>query len=103
MNLVQEIIAQFGSGGVDTTFEIDGRTYHVFAYPSPGRDGPRIRWNLYQVDDGRKGMMHGLTFGLADGVREALEDVVGTAKRHARDQRGEHPPNAAGFRPPEIE
>ncbi len=89
MGELEQILREFGETGVETSFVVEGRTYRVFAYPSPGRDRARVRWNLYEVEDGRGEKIRGLTFGIADGVREAMADVVEAARQHARS--GEAP------------
>lgn len=83
MRTIDRIIGEFGETGVETTFKVSDQDYRVFAYPSLGRYGSRIRWNLYELDEGGRVSGQGLTFGIADGVREAVEDVVRAAELHA--------------------
>ncbi len=83
MRTIERIINEFGEAGVETTFKISDRNYRVFAYKSLGRYGSRVRWNLYELDEVGRVSNQGLTFGIADGVREAVEDVVRAAEQHA--------------------
>ncbi|MBP7148646.1 MAG: hypothetical protein KBD01_14000 [Acidobacteria bacterium] len=83
MNAIEQILQQFGDGGVEASFRVSGKTYHVFAYRSPNGGRPGIRWNLYEVRGGSEPRLRGLTFGIASGVREAMEDVVHAAEEHA--------------------
>jgi hypothetical protein len=87
MEPLDDIIRQYGAEGVETSFKVGGRTYRVFAFPTPGRGGDEVRWNLYSVEDGRSEPLRGLTFGLARGVREAMEEVVEAAREHAQSSR----------------
>jgi hypothetical protein len=93
---VESILNEFDAKGVETTLTVRGKTYRVFAYESPGRSGPRVRWNLYEVEKGSR--VRGVTFGIASGAREAMEDLVRAAESHAR---GAEPvrPAARTFRP----
>ena len=84
MSTLDQILREFGETGVETSFAVDGKMYRVFAYPSPGREGAHVRWNLYEVEEGREQRIRGLTFGIADGVREAMQDVLDAARQHAR-------------------
>lgn len=84
VSTVEEIMRQFGENGVETHFRVGKKTYQVFAYQSPGPPGPNIRWKLYELADDGSGSLRGLTFGVAEGVREALEEVVRSAQEHAR-------------------
>lgn len=98
---VDEILGQYNSRGVETSFKVAGRTYHVFAFPSPSKDGPLIRWNLYELGDDGSKPMRGLSFGMAKGVREAMEEVVEAAREHAS---GSSPIRAVrSFRPSPID
>ncbi len=83
MTTAERIIREFGESGVETSFQVDGREYRAFAYPSPGRYGSRIRWNLYEAGASPDRPSHGVTFGIADGVQEAVEDLIVAAKLHA--------------------
>ncbi|NJN65049.1 MAG: hypothetical protein HC882_09335 [Acidobacteria bacterium] len=97
MDEVGDILAQYGKRGVETTFKVAGRTYHVFAFPSPGKEGTQVRWNLYAIDEESGRPSCGLSFGMARGVREAMEEVVEAAREHAK---GATPPRPARtFRP----
>ena len=91
MSTLERILHEFGETGVETSFVVDGKTYRVFAYPSPGRDRAHVRWNLYEVRDDRGERIRGLTFGIADGVREAMQDVLEAARQHARSGRAPEP------------
>jgi hypothetical protein len=73
-----------GESSVDTSFCVGERRYHVFAFPTPGRRRPSVRWNLYEVVPGPDQRLRGLTFGLAGSVDEALDAVVKVAERHVR-------------------
>lgn len=84
MDAIERLVRQFGKEGVETSFEVDDRAYRVFAYPSPGRGATCVRWNLYETDRSGHRLVRGLTFGVADGVRAAFEDVVQAARLHAR-------------------
>lgn len=105
MGTVERIIREFGRTGVETSFEVSGRRYRAFAYSSPGRYGSRVRWNLYESDESGPGeAVRGVTFGIAEGVQEAVEDMVRAAEAHARNGSRE-PVNRRSltFRPsPEI-
>jgi hypothetical protein len=107
LGTVERIIREFGSTGVETSFEVSGRRYRAFAYASPGRFGSRVRWNLYESDEtgsAEAGGVRGVTFGIAEGVQEAVEDMVRAAEAHARNGSRE-PVNRRSltFRPsPEI-
>lgn len=87
MGSVRERLAGAGESGVDTSFRVGSRRYHVFAFPTPGRNRPQVRWNLYEVVPGSEERLRGLTFGLATSVDEALDAVVKVAERH--EQTGE--------------
>ena len=91
MGNLEQILREFGETGVETSFVVEGKTYRVFAYPSPGRDRAHVRWNLYEVEDGRGERIRGLTFGIADGVREAMADVLEAAREHARSGKAPEP------------
>lgn len=100
MSTVDDIMRQFTETGVEAAFQVADRRYQVFAYKSPGKSGSTVRWKLYEVTKAGKIATQGLTFGMADGVREALEDVVRSAEEHALF--GEVPRPASrtfGFRP----
>lgn len=84
MASAKELLAGVGESSVDTTFCVGGRRYHVFAFPTPGRRRPQVRWNLYEVVQGPDERLRGLTFGLATNVDEALDAVVKIAERHER-------------------
>lgn len=84
MGTLDEILSQFSDAGLETSFQIQGKTYHVFAYPSPGHGNPSIRWNLYVDTPGEDSHLRGVTFGIAEGVREAMEDVLRAAEEHHR-------------------
>lgn len=99
MNVVDKICQEFGDEGVETSFDCAGRTFHVFAYSSPGRYGPRVRWNLYTVDEGGK-LRTGLCFGMAKGVREAMEEVIRAAENHSRHEGNSR---TLTFRPPAFD
>ncbi|MCU0230162.1 MAG: hypothetical protein MUC67_02165 [Acidobacteria bacterium] len=77
-------LAPRGENSVDTSFSVGERQYHVFAFPTPGRRQPQVRWNLYEVMPGPDSRLRGLTFGLAKTVEEALDVVVRVAERHER-------------------
>lgn len=83
MSTIEEIMREFTETGVETAFQVGSRTYQVFAYKSPGKAGPSVRWKLYELEGKPGGALKGLTFGIAEGVREALEDVVRSAEEHA--------------------
>ena len=104
MGTVERIVREFGDAGVETTLRVDGRSYRAFAYPSPGRFGARVRWNLYELTDGTRSPLRGVTFGIAEGVREAVEDMLRAAESHASTGQTDpvHRPGLT-FRPsPEI-
>ena len=84
MASAKELLAGAGESSVDTSFCVGGRRYHVFAFPTPGRRRPSVRWNLYEVVPGPDERLRGLTFGLAASVDEALDAVVKVAERHER-------------------
>ncbi len=88
MNALEQILSQYAAQGVETTFKIAGRTYQVFAFPSPGKQGPLVRWNLYTVDEATGRPLRGLSFGMARGVREAMEEVIDAAREHAGTRSG---------------
>lgn len=83
MGMVDKILREFSESGVEKDFTVSGKDYRVFAYRSPRRDRECVRWNLYAIRNGKSEKLHGLTFGIADGVREAIEDVVQAASEHA--------------------
>lgn len=102
MSTIEQIMRQFTEAGLETAFEVCGHRYQVFAYRSPGagQRAPSVRWKLYELDGTSGRAVRGLTFGMAEGVREALEDVMRSAEEHA--QRGvTSAPRRAGlsFRP----
>ncbi|GAB4225959.1 MAG: hypothetical protein Kow0062_28230 [Acidobacteriota bacterium] len=100
MNALEEILSKYGSRGVETTFKVAGRTYQVFAFPSPGNQGPQVRWKLFSVDESTGRPLRGLSFGMARGVREAMEEVIEAAREHAGVSSGvRRPASARGFRP----
>ena len=105
VNALDQILSRYGSGGVETTFKVAGRTYQVFAFPSPGKQGPLVRWNLYAVDETTGRPMRGLSFGMAPGVREAMEEVIEAAREHAgiRSEDTARPASARGFRPSQFD
>jgi hypothetical protein len=79
---VDQLLWQYSRGSVDTSFSVGERTYVVRAVATPDQSGPGIRWSLYEIGAaGERGP--GLCFGMAEGVREALEDVVDAAREHA--------------------
>ncbi len=84
MGMIQDMLEQFREGGLETSFQVGRRRYHCFAYQSPARGGPLIRWNLYAVDEGGGARLRGLTFGVARGVQEAVTDLVRAAEHHAK-------------------
>lgn len=84
MASAKELLAGAGESSVDSSFSVGGRRYHVFAFPTPGRRRPSVRWNLYEVVPGSEDRLRGLTFGLAASVNEALDAVVKVAERHER-------------------
>lgn len=84
MVTLEKILSQFGEAGLETSFRVQGKTYHVFAYPTPGHGNPGIRWNLYETQAGEEAPLRGVTFGIALGVREAMEDVLRAAEEHRR-------------------
>ncbi len=94
-----EIRVGRGERSIDTSFTVGGHRYHVFAFPTPGRRGPGVRWNLYEVESERSGRMRGLTFGMASSVDEALEAVARAAERHAETGETGQERRAATFRP----
>ena len=95
MVVVEELARHFGRRGVESTFRVGERTYHLFAYPSPSNKGS-VRWNLYEVRSADNQPLQGLSFGIAGGVHEALEAVLSAARRHAS---GEQARAASTFRP----
>ncbi|RMG48949.1 MAG: hypothetical protein D6718_00755 [Acidobacteria bacterium] len=80
---LERLVREFDDTGVESTFSVGSRTYQVFLYPSPGRDRPRVRWNLYLVDPSGRSPVRGLVFGVAPDVREAIADVERAAAEHA--------------------
>ena len=95
---IERMLHDIGATGGEASLTVGSRAYRVFAYPSPGRGGARVRWNLYEVDDGAR--LRGLTFGMAAGVREAVAEVLRAARRHARTGTVEPPRRRAlTFRP----
>jgi hypothetical protein len=99
MEPLERILELCGEEGVETTFRIGERSFHVFAFPSPGRDGNVYRWNLYEAEGSTGRPMRGLSFGLANDVREAMEEVFLAARRHVRGVEQEVGPSVAGGEP----
>ncbi len=95
--VLDELLRNFGRMGLEQSFEIEGRAFRVFAYPSPGRGGTSVRWNLYE--EARRPALRGLSFGIAPDVRQALEAVVESASEHAREEPCAPPRRAYTFRP----
>jgi len=83
MSELERIAWEFGDRGVETTFSVGPRTYQVFVYPSPGRDRPRVRWNLYEIDPEGRRPVRGLVHGVASEIGEALRAVERAAQEHA--------------------
>lgn len=81
---IDRLLSKGDPQGLEQSFKVGERSYHVFAFTSPGRSGPRIRWNLYEGTVVDPCPRRGLSFGIAQDMREALEDVVRAAERHAR-------------------
>lgn len=94
-----DIRSAAGERSVDTSFTVGGHRYHVFAFPTPGRRRPGVRWNLYEVESECSGRMRGVTFGLASSVDEALEAVARAAERHAETGETGQERRALTFRP----
>lgn len=80
---LEQLVREFDDSGVETTFSVGRRTYQLFIYSSPGRDNPRVRWNLYEIDPAGRKPVRGLIFGVAPGIREALVEVERAAAEHA--------------------
>jgi hypothetical protein len=97
MASARERLAGAGESGVDTSFSVEGRRYHVFAFPTPGRRQAQVRWNLYEIVQGPEERLRGLTFGLASSVEEALDAVVKVAERHVRTGEVERDARRAPF------
>ncbi|MCU0222698.1 MAG: hypothetical protein MUF27_01210 [Acidobacteria bacterium] len=97
MASARERLAGAGESGVDASFNVGGRRYHVFAFPTPGRRRPQVRWNLYEVVPGPDERLRGLTFGMAPTVEEALDAVVKVAECHEQTGEVAHDERRAAF------